>query len=80
MKLRPLVAEFIGTFTLIYVGPGSIAEVNAPSVSKAQWRVGAQNGELRIGSSGEESIPVAAGFKTWSGRAAQKLRNFVDVR
>ena len=25
MKLRPLVAEFIGTFTLIYVGAGSIA-------------------------------------------------------
>jgi aquaporin Z len=25
MKLRPLVAEFIGTFTLIYIGAGSIA-------------------------------------------------------
>jgi hypothetical protein len=53
LSCHTLLGWAIGTKDSLRRRPGSIIEVNAPLSSKAQWRLGGENGELRIGSSGE---------------------------
>jgi hypothetical protein len=59
LSCRVLRGWAIGTKYSLRRRPSLIVDVNAPLSSKAQWRLGGENGELRIGSSGEAGILTA---------------------